>query len=383
MTQPKSAPSLKRSITDEVLDQVRLNLDWQAMFVGLGLRKCEKRSKPNDWWAYSPFHDEKTPSFHMGPGGIWYDFSAHEGGGAIELIQKLEGCNCYEAGERILESGWNGSAVALAINSTAVEAGSSKQSVIARQSTSQAVETAVKRPKPKNEAIRQDLMPLCQYHEAIAARGVSEETATMLGIGYLPQGRSQLKGRIVFQIADARSGPDDALDRVILSHIGRAVADAEPKYLFYEGFHKSAELYAQELIWLHDEAAEQAQACGHILLTEGPFDVAVAVEAGLRNVVASFGSSVSKAQAGKLKAMGDHLGVEAVLIAFDRDAAGKAGATKAKKAIGQVGLKAKIFDWTAAIATSSGHAVYLPPSIQDVADFKPEQIDWLRRNGKL
>ena len=205
----------------------------------------------------------------------------------------------------------------------------------------------------------------------------------MLGVGHLPQGRSQLKGRIVFQIADARADKDGNLDRVILSHIGRAVGDAEPKYLFYEGFHKSVELYAQELLWLHEDAAEQARACGHVLVTEGPFDVAVAVEGGLRNVVASFGANLSKAQAGKLKAISDHLGVGSVKLAFDRDAAGQAGAAKATKTIQQAGLDVTCFDWNAAVGTSDGEPVYIPKTVNDLGDFKPDQIAWLRRRGLL
>ena len=137
---------------------------------------------------------------------------------------------------------------------------------------------------------------MCAIHPAIEARGISEATCDLLGIGYLPQGRSPLKGRIVFQVADARETADGTgkRTRVILSHLGRALSDdVEPKYLFYQGFHKSVELYGQELIWLHEDAAAQARARGGILLTEGPFDVAKAVEAGFRNVVGSFGAALS------------------------------------------------------------------------------------------
>ena len=55
-------------LTAEDLDAVRANPDWQALFAGLGLHKAERKSKPDDWWAFSPFHDETTPSFHMGQG---------------------------------------------------------------------------------------------------------------------------------------------------------------------------------------------------------------------------------------------------------------------------------------------------------------------------
>jgi hypothetical protein len=59
----KLAPDTVR-LTPEHLDEIRASVDWQAMFVGLGLRKAEGKSKPNDWWAFSPFHEEKTPGFH-------------------------------------------------------------------------------------------------------------------------------------------------------------------------------------------------------------------------------------------------------------------------------------------------------------------------------
>ena len=92
-----------RQLGPENLDEIRASIAWQSMFTGLGLKKAEQKSKPNDWWAFSPFHEEKTPSFHMAAGGIWYDFSIREGGGPIELVQRLEGGNCYEA-ETVLES---------------------------------------------------------------------------------------------------------------------------------------------------------------------------------------------------------------------------------------------------------------------------------------
>ena len=93
----KQPPDTLR-LTGAHLDEIRASVNWQALFAGLGLRKAEAKSKAHDWWAFSPFHEEKTPSFHMAPGGVWYDFSIGEGGGPIELVQRLEGGNCYEAG---------------------------------------------------------------------------------------------------------------------------------------------------------------------------------------------------------------------------------------------------------------------------------------------
>ena len=47
---------------------------------------------------YSPFRDEKTPSFHIDEAmNTWYDFGTHEGGGLIDFVCKIAGCQRKEA----------------------------------------------------------------------------------------------------------------------------------------------------------------------------------------------------------------------------------------------------------------------------------------------
>lgn len=312
----------------------------------------------------------------MGPGGVWYDFSTGEGGGAIELVQRINNCDCFEAARLIIDNGWS---------STRIESGSPRKE---QRRTRRRARQALKEPRPvdrahlpANEPIRQDLIAMCDYHPLLRERGISEATCDLMGVGYLPQGRSPMKGRIVFQAADARPGQSGELERVILSHIGRATSDVQqPKYLFYEGFHKSLELYGQELIWLHEDAAEQAKATGHILLTEGPFDLAMAIEAGVRNGVASFGANLSEAQADKLKALASAFGVERILIAYDRDDAGKNGAAKAAALLRDRDLHADIFDWEAPL---TGTRRRIPEAIGDLGDLSAEQLQWLRARGLL
>jgi hypothetical protein len=315
----------------------------------------------------------------MTKGALWYDFSIGEGGGPIELVQRLEGGNCYETGRSILERGWAHASIDLGQPVT-----TTRDKV--RRGVTRAVTAKTDSKNLSNEPIRQDLLQMCEYHPAIKARGVSEETCELLGIGYLPQGRSPLKSRIVFQVADARAVDpnDETRTRVILSHLGRAVSDnADPKYLFYSGFLKSAELCGQEIPWLHEDAAEQAQAHGGILLTEGPFDVACAVEAGFRNVVGAFGAALSATQTAKLADLARHLGTDTIRIVFDRDEAGQTGALKAAALIEQAGLKAQIFDWNATVARNSKGDVFIPPDVQDLAEFSTEQLQWLRTRGWL
>lgn len=375
----KLAPDTVR-ITPEHLDEIRASVDWRAMFGGLGLRKAEGKSKPNDWWAFSPFHEEKTPSFHMGPGGLWFDFSIGEGGGAIELIQKLEGGNCFEAGRFILEHSWAHASVDLSRPITG------QRDKVRRSVTKAVTEKTRAVSTPANAPIRQDLIAMCDMHPRLAERGISEETCAALGIGYLAQGRSPLKGRIVFQVADARetSKSEGQKVRVNLSHLGRAITDdTEAKYLFYPGFRKSDELYGQEIPWLHEDAHEQITDTGYIVLTEGPFDVAKAYEAGLRNVVGSFGAALSEAQAHKLADLAHFHNVQEIRLVFDRDKAGREGAVRATKLLSNIGLNASNFDWDTPVANTAKGPVHIPPEIQDLADFSTQQIAWLRQQKLL
>lgn len=235
-------------------------------------------------------------------------------------------------------------------------------------------------------------------HEAIETRGLSEATAQELDIGYLAQGRSPLRGRIVFQVRDARpskkkatkgkgskpQGRDQDLNPVILSHLGRAVkADQEPKYLFYEGFHKSQEILGQDRLWLNSQAIEQIKATGTLVLTEGPFDWAKAIEADLHNVGATMGAVLSEAQAQKVKALATHHRISAIILAFDRDKAGREGAIKAKALLNQLDLNVLIFDWDRIVGRIDGKPAGIPDPIQDLADFSPDQLAWLRGKGWL
>ena len=82
-----------------------------------------------------------------------------------------------------------------------------------------------------------------------------------------------------------------------------------PKYRSSSGFPKSESLYAHDL----------ADPGGPVLVVESPMSVARAYSIGLRNVVATFGAKVSKAQIDLLK------GHEKVIVWFDADPAGMAG----------------------------------------------------------
>jgi DNA primase len=51
-----------------------------------------------------PFHDEKTPSFHVTPSrGLWYCFGCGEGGDVIAFVQKVDNLSFVEAVEKLAD----------------------------------------------------------------------------------------------------------------------------------------------------------------------------------------------------------------------------------------------------------------------------------------
>src|SRR6478609_9507110 len=49
-----------------------------------------------------PFHDERTPSFHVRPQvGLWHCFGCSEGGDVIAFVQKIDSLGFAEAVERL------------------------------------------------------------------------------------------------------------------------------------------------------------------------------------------------------------------------------------------------------------------------------------------
>ncbi|MEJ6707504.1 MAG: toprim domain-containing protein [Amylibacter sp.] len=360
--------------TNDHLNEIRATLNWETFFAGLGLIKDDAKSKADDWWALSPFKQEKTPSFHMKPLGIWYDFASGEGGGPIELVQKIEGVDCYEAARIILRNGW-------AYLSDGNFGDQNAGQGVAVKKLVQPYEQPKAKPL-ENAPITTDLRNILKYHPLLEERGISKATCKALGIGYLPKGKSQLSDRIVFQVADVHEG-SAGKSRVVISHLGCAIGDSDRKYLFYAGFHKSVELYGQEIIALNPKAQEQIKATGRIVITEGTFDVAKAYEAGLRNVVGTFGSTLSEAQAKKLVKLAREYGATEICIAYDRDAAGVTGAEKAAALIHTLGLDVCIFDWKASIAERCKGSVFIPERIKDIGDLSVLQIRWLRRQGMI
>jgi len=365
----------------ENLTQIRQNSNWRQLFDALQLSRDPKKSKDHDWWAKSPFRpDERTASFHMNARG-WYCHATGQGGGPIELVQRLHpGMHCFDAGRWLLDHG---------VSRIVADIREDLQ-------TLEDEDGAEVEVPPENQPIRQDLRSLLSAsHRLCAARGVPPEVYRELGAGYLDRS-SRKKGRpdalnlrIVFQIRGLKENETGELQPVVLGHMGRATmedqAERDGKWWTYAGFKKSLELYNLDNAILDDEAVDQAKSTEHLLVVEGPFDVARLYAAGIRNVVATFGASLSTAQLRRLDLISEMVGVSRFIIFYDRDRAGRKGAENALEAITASGLdiQAEVFDWNHVWESTVRGDVGIPASITDPAEFSLGQLQWLRHEGIL
>lgn len=85
------AGMIKRSVIDEVRDRARIE-DVVGDYVSL------RTAGVGSMKGLCPFHDEKTPSFHVRPHvGRWHCFGCGEGGDAINFVERIEHVSFVEA----------------------------------------------------------------------------------------------------------------------------------------------------------------------------------------------------------------------------------------------------------------------------------------------
>jgi len=315
--------SSSNHIPREVVDDIREQNDIVEV-----ISECGVPLKPagKDYKARCPFHDEKTPSFSVSPQKqIFYCFGCQTGGNVISFIQKYEGKSFIEAVE------WLAGRLGIAL---ANQDPKTKQVNRQRHELQDLNRFAI-------EYFHKQLLTPSIGGRALAYlknRGVKDKTIRYFQLGYAVSGRRELvkaatqagfsiqqlvdaglikndaqepvdrfRGRIIFPILDERGSPT--------AFGGRALADdLLPKYLNSPTttlYDKSKILYN-----LH-HARSEIQKTGTALLVEGYLDALMLHQAGVQNVVASLGTSLSGSHASLLKRFAE----EAVIV-YDGDTAG-------------------------------------------------------------
>ncbi|AKL95723.1 DNA primase DnaG [Clostridium aceticum] len=284
------------------------------------------RSTGNSHKALCPFHNEKTPSFHINKEKQWFKcFGCGEGGDVIGFIMKIENLDFIEA-VKILAQRAN----------IYIDELTHPNEIKERQ---------------KNDRIYYDINRQAGRYfydnlvqgrnlaqDYLIKRGLTVKAIKSFGLGYALDGWDYLlnylikKGytkedieksglivkskqkdsyydrfrkRIMFPIFDVRGN--------VIAFGGRVLDDALPKYLNSpetKYFNKSEILYGLHI-------ARKNAINGQGILVEGYMDVIALHQQGLKNTVATLGTSLTQGHAVTLKKYFNE-----IVICFDGDSAG-------------------------------------------------------------
>lgn len=288
-----------------------------------------------------PFHDEKTPSFHVTPArGFFYCFGCGEGGDVITFLQRNQNLSFLEAvqmladryGVELVMEDDGQPAQAPGLRKRILEANAAAEDFFAQQLESP--EGVAGRvfldgrgfTREHAQHFKIGYAPKNGYalRQALRAQGFDDETLKAAGL-IRDFGRDFFAGRVLWPIRDsaqsvlgfgARRIYDD--DRLPAKYINT------PETPVYK---KSQVLYGLDLA--RKEIGKRSQA----VIVEGYTDVMAAHIAGVETAVASCGTAFGDDHARVLqRLLGTQDGLHGeVIFTFDGDAAGQAAALKVFK----------------------------------------------------
>lgn len=292
----------------------------------------------NDLVGLCPFHNEKTPSFHVHPDkGFFKCFGCGTGGDVITFISKLENLAFPDA-------------VRMLAQRAGVELEPENPQVTRIRGEREAIYEANQVAVAFFERTLRELRGAAAraYCER---RGILQATIEKFHLGYAPDEwnalTDELRGNNIDLEVAAKAGLvkrgergfyDFYRDRLIvptysttgeaIAFGGRALGDAEPKYLNTSTtpvYTKGRHLFALNV------ARRAAANDRTLIVVEGYLDCIALHQAGFENAVAALGTSFTEEQAKELRKYAD-----GIFLCFDGDTAGNAAAGKAIEIAAQV-----------------------------------------------
>ena len=327
-------------IPDELIEEIRSAND----IVDVISERIQVKKAGRNYRALCPFHQEKSPSFNINPERqIYHCFGCGAGGNVITFLMEHDKLSFLDAIRELADR----AGIRLPERSGGIEGGGQDDPVYSANAAAQRYFRSSLLSSAGKEALTY-----------VRDRGVSEETSETFGLGYAPPGwdgllraarKDGLSDRLLEEaglaIARESGGHYDRFrDRVtfplsvsagrIVGFGGRAMGDAEPKYLNSPEtrvYQKGRYLYGLR------EARRAMRGAREVILVEGYMDVLSLYQSGFTNVVASSGTALTREQAKTISRYADK-----VFIAYDGDAAGVAAATRAAEELVRFGLKVRV-----------------------------------------
>ena len=290
-----------------------------------------------------PFHDEKSPSFHVRPNhGHFHCFGCGEGGDVYAFIQKVEHVSFVEAVERLADRIGYTITYTGAVSSVQRDRGSRSRLIAANAAAQEFYAGALE---------SQEAAPARRY---LIDRNFDVEVARRFGCGFAPSGWDSLtkhlqrKGFEFKELEAAglsregRRGPMDRFHRRLLWPIrassgevigfgARRIFDDDPMEAKYVNTPETV-LYKKSAVLFGLDLAKRDIAKGHqAVVVEGYTDVMAMHLSGVTTAVASCGTAFGDEHLAMLRRlmMDDSFFRGELIYVFDGDAAGRAAALKA------------------------------------------------------
>jgi DNA primase len=315
------------ALPESFLDELRARTPLGAL-IG---RRVRLTRAGRELKGLCPFHNEKTPSFHVVEDkGFFHCFGCGAHGDAIGFVMRCENLGFMEAVERLAgEAG-------LTVPRASPEAAAAAERAAGLSAIAEAAAAAFIRRLHLPEG-----RPALEY---LRRRGLADETIRLFGLGWSGEGRGAIaadlrgQGVTVEQLVavglmkqeDDRPPVDLFFNRVmfpirdrrgrVIGFGGRTLGDGQPKYLNGPEtalFSKRRTLYGLDL------ARANARSGAELVVVEGYMDVIALHQAGFGGAVAPLGTALTA----------DHLAelwriAPAPVLCFDGDAAGARAALR-------------------------------------------------------
>jgi DNA primase len=325
--------------SDDARDQVRSRLN----LVDVVQQHVRLRKEGRELKGLCPFHQEKTPSFHVNEQKqSWYCFGCEKGGDMFDFVEQIEKVD-FPGALRILA---DMAGVELPERSgAAMERAQLRRRLVELNRLAAQYYEYVLHTMPAGEPGRQ----------LLERRRVDEATARRFGLGYAPGGGSfaTFLRKRSHSMADAvaaglvrRGGGQDFFQQRLMVPIrdergqpvaftGRTVLEGEPRK--YVNTSETAAYVKGRVLFGLDLARPGIEERGHAVLMEGQFDVIVAHQHGVGNAIASSGTALTPEQLALLRRFTDE-----VVLVFDNDRAGRSAAERAVELAHQHRVRVRI-----------------------------------------
>ncbi len=338
---------MSRRISDDMIAHICDEndiIDYVSKYVRL-------KKSGRDYSGLCPFHNEKTPSFHVSQEKqLFHCFGCGASGNLVQFVMRTENLDFVDALKLLADNA--GIIIPEDDGKLSDDNHEKKKRILAMNKCAARFFYDCLKDKSvggKGQAY-------------FAKRNIPWKTVTVYGLGYAPDGRDALIKYLTSQgfkteeiveagLAVSREGKiyDKFRDRVMFPIIdvrgnvigfgGRIMHDNKeingfkiPKYLNSPEtpvFDKGKNLFSLNL-------AKNAKA-SEIILCEGYMDVISVYQAGIKNIVATLGTAITENQAKLMLRYADE-----ILICYDSDEAGTKAALRAIDIISGVGGRSRV-----------------------------------------